>query len=130
MDSLTEDSRALARRAHTQQKVLDEAVIAQEDLTASVKSARKVGEAASASAMAPIRVRRDSRYEGWGGRQRRGRNGSIEGEGDRGEGAGGGGRARIGKGGAREAGLELCMRVVGVTSLQLRAPSRGDRRDF
>lgn len=58
LTSLTEDSRALARRAHTQAKVLDEAVTAQEDLAASVKSARKIGEAASASAMAPIRVRR------------------------------------------------------------------------
>lgn len=65
--SLTEDSRALARRAHTQQKVLDEAVIAQEDLAASVKSARKVGEAASASAMAPIRVSRERGQKGAGG---------------------------------------------------------------
>ncbi|CAM9502050.1 unnamed protein product [Ectocarpus sp. 6 AP-2014] len=55
LHSLTEDSRALSRRAHTQQKALGEVEVAQEDLAASVKSTRRVGEAASASAMAPIR---------------------------------------------------------------------------
>ena len=71
--SVTEDARALARRAHTQQKVLDEAVLAQEDLAASVKSIRKVGEAASASAMAPIRVRREEGVRTERGGRRRGR---------------------------------------------------------
>ena len=70
---MTEDARALTRRAHTQQKVLDEAVLAQEDLAASVKSARKVGEAASASAMAPIRVRREEGVRTERGGRRRGR---------------------------------------------------------
>ncbi|CAM9870317.1 unnamed protein product [Ectocarpus sp. 4 AP-2014] len=55
LHSLTEDSRALSRRVHTQQKALDEVEVAQEDLAVSVKSTRRVGEAASASAMAPIR---------------------------------------------------------------------------
>lgn len=69
--SLAEDSRALARRAHAQQKALDEVVVAQEDLSASVKSGRKIGEAASASAMAPIRVRKGGRD--WGEGERRNR---------------------------------------------------------
>ncbi|CBJ48977.1 hypothetical protein Esi_0115_0012 [Ectocarpus siliculosus] len=55
LHSLTEDSRALSRRAHTQQKALGEVEVAQEDLAVLVKSTRRVGEAASASAMAPIR---------------------------------------------------------------------------
>lgn len=62
LTSQTEDARTLKRRTHTQQRVLDEVVATQEDLAASVKSSRKVGEVASASAMAPIRVRK---REGW-----------------------------------------------------------------
>lgn len=57
LSSLDEDARALKRRTHTQQKVLDEVVTTQEDLAVSVKSSRNVGEVASASAMAPMRVR-------------------------------------------------------------------------
>lgn len=58
LTALAEDARVLKRRTHTQQNVIDEAVATQEDLAASVKSSRKVGEVASASAMAPMRVRK------------------------------------------------------------------------
>ncbi|CAN0115664.1 unnamed protein product, partial [Hapterophycus canaliculatus] len=55
LESVTEDVRSLARRTHSQQKGLDEVVEVQADLAASAKSARMLGEVASASSMAPIR---------------------------------------------------------------------------
>lgn len=58
LTSLSENARALTRRAHNQQKALDEAAVEQEDLAASLKTARKAGDAAAAAAVAPVRVRR------------------------------------------------------------------------
>lgn len=63
--ALTEGARGLVRRANAQQKTLDETNTKQEDLEVSITSAQKVGEAATASALAPVRVR-GGRNEGRG----------------------------------------------------------------
>lgn len=55
--TLEERTRSLARRADFHQKALDEVVETQEGMAASLQAARKAGEGAAATALAPVRVR-------------------------------------------------------------------------
>lgn len=55
LSSLAEEARVLARRGHSQQRALDESAT-QEGLAHAIKTTQKAGEAATASAIAPVRV--------------------------------------------------------------------------